>query len=96
MLVIIMVCEQENKHFDILGSINDNLNKVSVWPTYLLLHLTHARMKDEENRHSRKQRKRSKLENFPCEECKQNKNRLTPVKLESKKQDKKVISQREG
>ena len=38
----------------------------------------------------------SKVENFPCEECKHKKNRLKPVKLESKKQAKKVIAELEG
>ena len=41
----------------------------------------------------------SKDENFACQECKKKKkeiNRLTPVKLESKKQDKKVSAERKG
>ena len=37
-----------------------------------------------------------KVENFACKECKQKKKSLTPVKLESKKQDKKVVAEREG
>ena len=35
----------------------------------------------KENKHSRIQGKSSNLQNFPCQECKQKKNRLTPVKL---------------
>ena len=31
------------------------------------------------------------MEKFPCEECKHNKNHCSTVKLESKKQAKKVI-----
>ena len=38
----------------------------------------------------------SKVENFACPECKQNKNLLTPVKLESKKHSKKVVVEWEG
>ena len=41
-------------------------------------------------------KKNSKLENFPCEVWRNQENRLTPVKLESKKQAKKVIADREG
>ena len=38
----------------------------------------------------------SKAKNFACEERKQRKNRLTPVKLESEKQVKKVVAERDG
>ena len=34
----------------------------------------------------------SKVENFPCEECKHNKNHCSPAKLESKK----VVAKQEG
>ena len=37
-----------------------------------------------------------KLENFPCEEWRNQENHFTPVKLESKKQAKKVVAEREG
>ena len=53
-------------------------------------------MKDNENKYSKMPDKSSKVENFSCEECKQKKNHPTPVKLESKKQAKKVIAEREG
>ena len=36
----------------------------------------------------------AKLKNFPCEEWRNQGNRLTPVKLESKNQDKKVTVER--
>ena len=38
----------------------------------------------------------SKVENFSCEEWRSKENCLTPVKLESKKQTKKVIARRKG
>ena len=39
----------------------------------------------------------SKIENFAYQECKQKKkNRFTPVKLESKKQGEKVVTEVEG
>ena len=40
------------------------------------------------------QRHGSKVENFPCEECRNQKNRRTARKLESKKQAKKVVTER--
>ena len=40
-----------------------------------------------EKQHSRMQGKRSNAENFGCEECKKSKKRLTPIKLENKKQE---------
>ena len=42
------------------------------------------------------QRKRSKVKNFPLQERKQSKNHCSPVKLERKKHDKKVIASRDG
>ena len=42
------------------------------------------------------QKKSSKVENFPCEEFKNQVNHLTPVKLEIKKQAKKLIAKLEG
>ena len=42
------------------------------------------------------QGKRSNTENFGSQECKQSKIRLTPVKLESKKQDKKILASQVG
>ena len=42
------------------------------------------------------QRRGSKVENFQCEEQRNQKNRLTPVKLESKQRAKKVIAEQEG
>ena len=50
----------------------------------------------KENKHSRIQGKSSNLQNFPCQECKQKKNRLTPIKLGSKNQGKKLVAQQEG
>ena len=41
------------------------------------------------------QEKISKAENFPCEDCKYNKNHYSPVKLESKKQAEKVVEEQE-
>ena len=39
----------------------------------------------------------SKVENFPCEECRNHENHCTlPVKLESKRQAKKVVVERMG
>ena len=57
--------------------------------------LTHTHYNErQENRHSRLQERRPKVENFPCEECKHNKNHCSLVKLESKKQAKKTIAER--
>ena len=42
------------------------------------------------------QKKRSNVENFLCEECKHNKNHCSALKLQSKKQAKKVFAEREG
>ena len=50
---------------------------------------THAREQRQENKHSRMQGKWTNLENFRSEERKQSKNHCSPVKLESKKNDKK-------
>ena len=52
--------------------------------------------KKKEKQHSRMQENRSNAENFAPEERKQSKNHCSPVKLESKKQAKKVITEREG
>ena len=57
---------------------------------------THYRMKHRKTGTSRMMKESSKVENLACQECKLNKNRFTPVKLESKKQAKKVVVQREG
>ena len=46
--------------------------------------------------HSRMQKDGSKVKNFPCEECRIQENRRTPVKLESKKQDNKIIAEGGG
>ena len=57
----------------------------------------HTRKQRNENKHSRMQGKRSKVKNIACQECKRKENRLTPVKLESKKHEKKkVVAEREG
>ena len=42
------------------------------------------------------QRKKSNDENFASEECKQSENHSSQVKLESKKQEKKVLASRVG
>ena len=47
----------------------------------------HTENKETKKQHSRMQGKRSKVKNFPSEECKQSKNHCSPVKLESKKND---------
>ena len=47
--------------------------------------------KQKEKHHSRMQGKWSEVRNFPSEERKQRKNHCSPVKLESKKNDQKII-----
>ena len=42
------------------------------------------------------QGKSSKIKKFACQDCKQKESRPTPVKLESKKQNKKVLASRMG
>ena len=42
------------------------------------------------------QGKRSKVKNFPSEKRNQSKNHCSPVKLERKKNDKKVLASRDG
>ena len=59
-----------------------------VWACWDLPPHTHYRKQRHENKHSRMQGKRSKVENFPSEERKQSKNHCSPVKLESKKKKK--------
>ena len=61
-----------------------------------ILHPTHTRKKDKENKHSRMQERSSKVEKFACQECKQKEKSSHTGKLESKKQNKKVISRQEG
>ena len=56
---------------------------------------THTHWKAKKRKQAM-QGKRSKLENFPCQECKQSKNHCSPVKLQSKKQGKKTVDQQEG
>ena len=52
---------------------------------------THYRKQIKGKQHSRMQEKLSNLEKFASEERKQSKNHCSSVKLESKKQDKKII-----
>ena len=61
-------------------------------PTYPTPHThTHCRKQRNGIQHTRMQGKRSKVKNFPAEVRKQSKNHCSPVKLESKKIDKKTI-----
>ena len=60
-------------------------------PTYTL-----ERKKGKSNTHARMQRCGSKLKIFPCEECRNWKKHHTPIKLESKKQAKKVVTEKVG
>ena len=53
-------------------------------------------MKDKENKHSRMEKKSSKDEICLVKNVNKSKNRLTPLKLESKKQFKKVVAEQEG
>ena len=46
--------------------------------------------------HSRMQRDGSKMKKLPCEECRNQKNCLTPLKLESKNQAKKMVAEQVG
>ena len=52
--------------------------------------------KEKGKQHSRMQGKRSKVENYPSQEGKQSKNHCSPVKLESRKNDKKIMTSRDG
>ena len=54
---------------------------------------THTRILDKENTHPRMQRHASEVKIFPCEEGRNQKNRRSSVKLESKKQGKKVAAE---
>ena len=53
------------------------------------LHTHTHTIESKENKNSTLECKEKEVKNFPSEECKQSKNHYSPVKLESKKNDKK-------